>query len=202
MHVSSDYVFDGAREEHDEDEPFSPLGVYGQTKAAGDIAVANCPRHYIVRSSWVIGDGKNFVRTMAALSDRCADPDDALGQVTVVDDQFGRLTFTRDMAEGIFWLLGYRDGDKEPSSPCEPGSYNLTGSGRVASWADIASKVFELRNGNADAVKPVATAEYYASTKGPESPRPVHSALKLDKLASCGFMPRDWTMLLQVYCER
>ena len=81
-------MFDGAREEHGEDEPFSPLGVYGQTKAAGDIAVANCPRHYIVRSSWVIGDGKNFVRTMAALSDRCADPDDALNRVTVVNDQF------------------------------------------------------------------------------------------------------------------
>ena len=192
VHVSSDYVFDGTREEHDEDEPFSPLGVYGQTKAAGDIAVANCPRHYIVRSSWVIGEGKNFVRTMAALSDRCADPDDALKQVTVVDDQHGRLTFTRDMAEGIFWLLGYRDGDKEPSSPCEPGTYNLTGSGRVASWADIAAKVFELRNGNADAVKPVSTAEYYASAKGPVSPRPVHSALKLGKLTKTSFIFADW----------
>ena len=192
VHVSSDYVFDGAREEHDEDEPFSPLGVYGQTKAAGDIAVANCPRHYIVRSSWVIGEGKNFVRTMAALSDRCADPDDALGQVTVVDDQFGRLTFTRDMAEGIFWLLGYRDGDKEPSCPCEHGTYNLTGSGSVASWAEIAAKVFELRNGNANAVKPVSTAEYYASAKGPVSPRPVHSALKLGKLTKTSFIFADW----------
>ena len=192
VHVSSDYVFDGAREEHDEDEPFSPLGVYGQTKAAGDIAVANCPKHYIVRSSWVIGDGKNFVRTMAALSDRCADPDGALNRVTVVNDQFGRLTFTRDMAEGIFWLLGYRDGDREPSSPCEPGTYNLTGSGCVASWADIAAKVFELRNGNADAVKPVATAEYYASAKGPVSPRPVHSALKLSKLMGSGYIPLNW----------
>ena len=206
VHVSSDYVFDGTREEHGEDEPFSPLGVYGQTKAAGDIAVANCPKHYIVRSSWVIGDGKNFVRTMAALSDRCADPDDALEQVTVVDDQLGRLTFTRDMAEGIFWLLGYREGDKEPSAPCEYGAYNLTGSGRVASWADIAAKVFELRNGNADAVKPVSTAEYYASAKGPVSPRPEHSALDLSKLESEGFAPRDWGEelheYLNVFCKR
>ena len=192
VHVSSDYVFDGTLEEHDEDEPFSPLGVYGQTKAAGDIAVANCPRHYIVRSSWVIGEGKNFVRTMAALSDRCADPDDALDQVTVVDDQFGRLTFTRDMAEGIFWLLGYRDGDEEPTSPCEHGAYNLTGSGRVASWADIASKVFELRNGNADAVKPVSTEEYYASARGPISLRPLCSALRLFKLEASGYSPHDW----------
>ena len=201
VHVSSDYVFDGTKEEHGEDEPFSPLGVYGQTKAAGDIAVANCPKHYIVRSSWVIGDGKNFVRTMAALSDRCADPDDALDQVTVVDDQLGRLTFTRDMAEGIFWLLGYRDGDKEPSSPCEPGTYNLTGSGRVASWADIAAKVFELRNGNADAVKPVSTAEYYASANGPVSPRPVYSALALAKLEDVGYMPVNWEDSLLAYVK-
>ena len=192
VHISSDYVFDGTREEHGEDEPFSPLGVYGQTKAAGDVAVANCPKHYIVRSSWVIGDGKNFVRTMAALSDRCADPDDGLNQVTVVDDQFGRLTFTRDMAEGIFWLLGYREGDKEPSAPCEYGVYNLTGSGRVASWADIASKVFELRNGNGDKVVPVSTADYYASAEGPIAPRPVHSALDLSKLESVGFRMPDW----------
>ena len=202
VHVSSDYVFDGTKEEHDEDEPFSPLGVYGQTKAAGDIAVANCPKHYIVRSSWVIGEGKNFVRTMAVLSDRCADPDDALNQVTVVDDQFGRLTFTRDMAEGIFWLLGYREGDKEPSSPCEPGTYNLTGSGRVASWADIAAEVFALRNENADAVKPVSTEEYYASAKGPVAIRPMQSALELFKLKGIGFAPCDWEQRLAEYLSK
>ena len=201
VHVSSDYVFDGTKEEHGEDEPFSPLGVYGQTKAAGDIAVANCPKHYIVRSSWVIGDGKNFVRTMAALSDRCADPNDALDEVTVVDDQFGRLTFTCDMAEGIFWLLGYRVGDREPSAPCEYGTYNLTDSGRVASWADIAAKVFDLRNGNAAAVKPVTTAEYYASAKGPISPRPAHSALDLTRLETAGFAPHDWGEELSDYLQ-
>ena len=197
VHISSDYVFDGTIKEHPEDEPFSPLGVYGQTKAAGDMAVANCPRYYIVRSSWVIGEGTNFVRTMAALSDRCADPDDKLNQVTVVNDQYGRLTFARDMAEGIFWLLGYREGDREPSAPCEYGVYNLTGSGEVASWSDIAAEVFELRNGNAGAVKPVSTAEYYASAKGPVSPRPVHSALNLAKLQSVGCMPPDWEIELK-----
>ena len=74
VHISSDYVFDGTAEAHSEDEPFSPLSVYGQSKAAGDIAVAGCPAHYILRSSWVIGDGRNFVRTMEALSARCARP--------------------------------------------------------------------------------------------------------------------------------
>ena len=106
VHVSSDYVFDGTAEVHTEDEPLSPLSVYGQTKAAGDIAVAGCPRHYIMRSSWVIGEGHNFVKTMKGLSDRVADPEDKLAQVTVVDDQLGRLTFTRDMAAAIFHVLG------------------------------------------------------------------------------------------------
>ena len=155
VHVSSDYVFDGTAEVHDEGEPFSPLSVYGQSKAAGDLAVAGCPRHYIVRSSWVIGEGRNFVRTMKGLSDRVADPQDSLERVTVVDDQYGRLTFTSDMAEGILWLLGYREGDVEPSSPAPHGSYNLTGSGPVESWAQIAARVFDLANGNGERVVPV-----------------------------------------------
>lgn len=94
VHVSSDYVFDGTHENHGEGEDLSPLSVYGQSKAAGDLAVAGCPRHYLVRSSWVIGEGHNFVLTMRGLARRCADPADALDRVTVVDDQLGRLTFT------------------------------------------------------------------------------------------------------------
>lgn len=73
------------------------------------IAVSGCPRHYIMRSSWVIGEGHNFVKTMKGLSDRVADPEDGLTQVTVVDDQLGRLTFTRDMASHLL-----RAGDPRP----------------------------------------------------------------------------------------
>ena len=199
VHVSSDYVFDGTAEVHAEDEPFSPLSVYGQSKAAGDLAVAGCPRHYIVRSSWVIGEGRNFVRTMKGLSDRVADPQDSLDRVTVVDDQYGRLTFTRDMAEGILWLLGYREGDVEPSSPAPHGVYNLTGSGPVESWAQIAARVFDLANGNRDRVAPVSTAEYYASAEGPIAPRPERSDLELSKIRAAGFEPGDWTEELGEY---
>ncbi len=73
-----------------------------------DLSVAGCPRHYIMRSSWVIDEGHNFVKTMNGLSDRVADPEDGLEQVTVVDDQLGRLTFTRDMAEAVFHVLDTR----------------------------------------------------------------------------------------------
>ena len=196
VHVSSDYVFDGTAEVHTEDEPFSPLSVYGQTKAAGDIAVAGCPRPYIMRSSWVIGEGHNFVKTMKGLSDRVADPEDGLAQVTVVDDQLGRLTFTRDMAEAIFHVLG---------SHAPYGTYNCTGSGAVKSWADIARAVFEAANCNGENVVPVSTADYYANATGPVAPRPVHSALDLSGLESVGFHMPDWEEelgeYLSVLCE-
>lgn len=192
VHVSSDYVFDGNAEVHIEDEPFSPLSVYGQTKAAGDIAVAGCPHHYIMRSSWVIGEGRNFVKTMKGLSDRIADPEDKLDQITVVDDQLGRLTFTWDMAEAIFHVLGTR---------APYGIYNCTGSGAVKSWADIAHAVFEAANGNGDKVVPVSTADYYASAEGPIAPRPVHSALDLSKLESVGFRMPDWEKELREYLK-
>ena len=193
VHVSSDYVFDGTAEEHDEEEAFAPLGVYGQTKAAGDIAVANAPRHYILRSSWVIGEGRNFVKTMMGLSDRVADGNDGLNQVTVVDDQYGRLTFTRDMAEAIFHLL---------DSHAPYGTYNLTGSGAVKSWAEIAREVFDLTNGNGDKVKPISTAEYFANATSPVSPRPVHSALDLAKIEAAGYTPADWEETLKEYVTR
>ena len=190
VHVSSDYVFDGTRGTHDETEAFAPLGVYGQTKAAGDIAVANCPRHYILRSSWVIGDGHNFVKTMANLSNRVADPDDKLERVTVVDDQYGRLTFTRDMAGAIFHLL---------DSHADYGTYDLTGEGETVSWAGIARKVFDLANGNGDKVKPISTDEYFANASAPVSPRPTHSTLDLAKIEATGYTPADWEDSLEAY---
>lgn len=199
VHVSSDYVFDGGAENHGEGEPLSPLSVYGQSKAAGDLAVAGCPRHYVVRSSWVIGEGRNFVLTMRGLARRCADASDALERVTVVDDQLGRLTFTDQMAAGILWLLGYRDGDVRPTAPAPCGTYNLTGSGRVASWAEIARAVFDAACGNGGAVVPVTTAEYYAGAEGPVAPRPEHSDLDLTKIESTGFSPRDWEDELREY---
>jgi len=170
VHVSTDYVFDGTAELHTEDEPFSPLGVYGQTKAAGDALVASLPRHWIVRTSWVIGDGNNFVRTMASLADRGISP-------SVVSDQYGRLTFTTDLAAGIVHLVG---------SDATSGTYNLSNTGPTQSWADIAKRVFELRGRSATDVSEVTTAEYFAGKNG-MSPRPMHSSLDLTKITASGF---------------
>lgn len=181
VHVSSDYVFDGTKPEHSEDEPFTPLGVYGQSKAAGDTAVGTVRQHYIVRTSWVIGDGSNFVRTMASLAGRGVRP-------AVVDDQIGRLTFATDIAEGIKHLL-----DTQPSF----GTYNLSNDGSPQSWADIAADVFELSGAERSRVSGVTTAEYFKDKAS--APRPLNSVLDLAKIKSTGFHPRDSKAALVEY---
>lgn len=186
VHISSDYVFDGTIDQHTEDEPFSPLGVYGQTKAAADAVAAMAPRHYIVRTSWVVGEGNNFVRTMMSLSDRCAlSADDAahLDAVTVVNDQFGRLTFTSTLAEAIVHLL---------ETKAEYGTYNVTNSGDPTSWFEVAYEVFDRANGNGDAVRPVSTEQYAKNASAMPAPRPVRSGLNLSKIEATGYLPRDW----------
>jgi len=185
VHVSSDYVFDGTAQQHTEDEPFAPLGVYGQSKAAGDIAAASAPQHYIARTSWVIGDGNNFVRTMKSLAERDVKP-------SVVSDQIGRLTFTKDLAAGIKHLI---------DSKAPFGTYNLTNDGQPASWADIAKHVYEQSGKSADDVTPVTTEEYYAGKEG-IAPRPLESTLNLDKIKATGFAPRDWQQALQEYLDQ
>ena len=172
VHVSSDYVFDGTKDgAYTEDDPVRPLGVYGQTKAAGDAVVSTVPRHYIVRTSWVIGEGKNFVRTMASLAERGIDP-------SVVDDQVGRLTFTSDIARGIAHLLTHRP---------EFGIYNLTGSGETQTWAALARMVFVATGHDPDRVTGVSTDAYFASAATPISPRPLNSVLSLSKIEGTGF---------------
>lgn len=174
VHVSSDYVFDGSLQRpYREDDPVSPLGVYGQTKAAGDGAVATAPRHYIVRTSWVVGDGPNFVRTMASLAERGIDP-------KVVDDQTGRLSFASDIASGIRHLL---------DSGAEYGVYNLSSSDEPVTWADIARQVFELTGHDGGRVTGVSTDEYFAAAEGPIAPRPRSSVLDLAKIRATGFTP-------------
>ena len=181
VHVSSDYVFDGTAEEHDEDEPFSPLGVYGVTKAAGDALVASLPRHYIARTSWVIGEGKNFVRTMQTLAAKGVQP-------AVVDDQFGRLTFTTDLAAALVHLV---------QSGAPYGTYNVSNAGPIRSWFEIARTVYELSGASADDVSAQST-EQFAHGKL-VAPRPRNSALHLDKLLATGFTPRDADEALRTY---
>lgn len=160
VHVSSDYVFDGERETHGVDESFAPLGVYGQSKAAGDVAVSVVPKHYVVRTSWVIGDGANFIRTMQALAEKGVDP-------AVVDDQVGRLTYTSDLADGIIALL-------RQHAPY--GTVNVTSGGEPRSWFEIARQAFADAGHDPQRVSPTSTEEY---GRGKQlAPRPRFSTLE------------------------
>lgn len=185
VHVSSDYVFDGTANPHTESEAFSPLSVYGQTKAAGDALVATIPRHYLLRTSWVVGDGKNFVLTMKDLAAKGVKP-------SVVNDQIGRLTFASELARAIKHLV---------STEADYGTYNLTNDGESVSWADIAAKVYELTGHNPGDVTGVSTEEYYAGKDG-IAPRPLQSTLDLTKIKSTGFVPEDWQTALVKYLKK
>ncbi len=182
VHFSTEYVFDG---EHPgpipEDAPVRPLSVYGRSKADGDRLVTALDRHLLVRTTWVVGEGCNFVRTMAGLADRGVCP-------SVVDDQVGRPTAAEDLAAAAAHLVQLG----------ASGTYNATGSGEPASWADVAEVVFAARGRDPGDVRRVSTVEYTADKPG-LAPRPRNSVLDLTRLESTGFRPRNWRAALDEY---
>jgi len=177
VHLSSDYVFDGKNTRpYTETDSISPLGVYGQSKAAGDIAARTNPNHLVIRTSWVIGDGNNFVRTMFKLKSQGAKPE-------VVSDQLGRPTFTSDLALAIAHLIQQNG----------TGTFNVTNSGQVTSWFELARLTFGEAHSD---VTPTTSAKYL---KAAQSPRPNYSVLDLSKLEATGFIPRSWESSLTEY---
>lgn len=181
VHISTDYVFDGTQEVHDENEAFAPLSVYGASKAAADLLVSLAPKFYIIRTSWVIGEGKNFVRTMLDLGRKGVNP-------TVVCDQIGRLTFTSELVRAIHHLLSTK-----PSY----GTYNVTNDGEAMSWAEITRKIYQIA-GLDNTVTDISTADYYADKEG-IAPRPLFSTLNLNKIQTTGFESTNWTDDLNRY---
>jgi dTDP-4-dehydrorhamnose 3,5-epimerase/reductase len=181
VHISSDYVFDGEQSNHTEEEDFSPLSTYGSTKAAGDLAASMVPSHYVLRSTWIIGEGKNFVRTMLSLGDKGISP-------TVVADQIGRLTFTSELVRAIDHIL---------TTQAPHGTYNVTNDGQPASWADITRLIFEY-GGYDSTVADTSTAEYFAGKEG-VAQRPLNSIMSLEKLHATGFTSHDWHDQLKDY---
>ncbi|MEX0668599.1 MAG: dTDP-4-dehydrorhamnose reductase [Candidatus Saccharimonadales bacterium] len=186
VHISTDYVFDGNKQEpYREDDPINPLSVYGQSKAEGEKLAANVAKHYIIRTSWVVGDGGNFVKTMMSLAEKDIDP-------SVVNDQFGRPTFTVDLARVIDHLLRVAP---------EPGTYHFSNAGEVISWADLAKEVFFAAGYDAKRVSGTTTAEYFAGKEG-VAPRPKNSVFDLSKIESTGFLNRHWREALVEYVEQ
>jgi len=182
IHISSEYVFDGKKENHNEDETVAPLSVYGQAKAAGDIAVSLVPKHHILRTTWVVGDGHNFVRTMKRLADMRVDP-------RVVHDQYGRLTFVSELVRAVDHII---------KNKIESGTYNVSNSGKIKSWAEIAADTFEFAGHSRDRVKQITTDEYKEDKKH-FAPRPRNSDLDLSKIQKTGFESQDYEPLLKEY---
>ncbi|WP_400994329.1 sugar nucleotide-binding protein [Agromyces sp. GXQ0307] len=186
VHVSTDYVFDGSTSPHIEHEQPAPLGAYGASKAAGELAVQLVPRHYLIRTGWLIGDGPNFVRTMARLAEDGVDP-------AVVADQTGRLTFADELARGIRHLLDRR---------AEHGTYHLSNGGPVVSWFDIARDVFAEVGHEPGRVRPTTTGAYVGERVAAGqaiAARPMHGELDLAKIRATGFDPEPAATALQRY---
>jgi dTDP-4-dehydrorhamnose 3,5-epimerase len=176
VHLSTEYVFDGRKAgPYTEDDPIAPLSAYGAAKAAGDLAVRGVERHYLLRPTWVVGDGRNFVRTMLGLAARGIEP-------SVVGDQIGRPTFATDIAAAIHRLV---------TSGAPYGTYHFTGDGEPASWADVARATYDLAGHPDLRVTETTTADYFADKPG-AAPRPLNSVLDLAKAHDAGLISRPW----------
>lgn len=178
MYFSTDYVFDGQGEEPwMEDAPRHPLNVYGKTKAMGEEAVESWPKHYIIRISWVFGlNGKNFIDTMLRLSE-------SHDQLTVVNDQIGSVTYTKDLARLCVDMI----------QSGRYGTYHATNQG-IISWADFAREIFRQAKRDVKVID-VSSDQYPTAAK-----RPCNSRMNQTRLDENGFkrLP-DWKDALHRY---
>jgi dTDP-4-dehydrorhamnose reductase len=173
IHLSTDYVFDGAKPDpYTEDDPVAPINAYGRSKAAGERAVAGAHAHYVIlRTSWVYSPfNRNFVTTMLSLARK----QDA---VRVVSDQVGNPTAAADIADGILAVARNLIGEQSDE---RYGVFHMTAAG-ATSWAKFAEAVFAAsakRGGPSARVVPVASTEYQTPAR-----RPANSRLDCAKIA-------------------
>jgi dTDP-4-dehydrorhamnose reductase len=184
VYVSTDYVFDGTKQgEYVEDDPPKPINVYGRTKLEGERHARTVPGAAIVRTSWVIGEGRNFVRTIvSAARDGRA--------LRVVDDQRGRPSFADDLARAIVYLLEHEI----------EGVINVAGDEEPCTWADLAE--LAVRAVGLDSAVEHVDTETYARVAGRViAPRPTNSVLSLEKARRLGVPLADWRTSLEGYVK-
>lgn len=177
VYVSTDYVFDGTNPgEYKEDDPTNPKNEYGKAKLAGEeIVKQTLDNYYIVRTSWVFGKyGRNFVYTMLRLA---KDHD----RLTVVNDQFGRPTWTRTLAEFVTYLV-------DNKSPYE--TYQLSNDDSC-SWYEFAKEILADKDVE---VAPVTSEEYPQKAY-----RPRHSIMSLEKAKATGYEILTWQEALKEF---
>ncbi len=191
IHLSTDYVFDGSGDmPYRPNDPTGPLGVYGSTKLAGEIAVrAARGVHAILRTSWVFSaDGNNFVKTMLRLGQTRDTTGEAL---RVVDDQIGGPTPAADIAAACLRIVA---GLAE--NPGHSGTYHFAGTPDV-SWKGFAEAVFAM-SGLDVMVIGIQTADYPTPTR-----RPANSRLDCSRLTTAfGIERPDWQTGLAAVLDR
>jgi len=172
VHISTDFVFDGTQTvPYTENDTVAPLGVYGQSKAAGEAVVRDIlDQHLIIRTAWLYGNhGHNFVKTILRLGQKNQ-------EVRVVSDQVGCPTYAADLAAALLTLSERLS----PSTATPWGTYHLCGTGEV-SWYGFARHILQAAHQldlvPAVTVTPLATSEYPTP-----APRPPYSALACSKI--------------------
>lgn len=176
IYISTDYVFDGTKKEGEyaTDDQVNPQNEYGRTKLLGEEAVqAIMSKYYIIRTSWVFGQyGHNFVFTMQRLAK-------AHDTLTVVNDQFGRPTWTRTLAEFMTYVIN----NESPT-----GIYHLSND-NSCSWFEFAQEILKDKDVT---VKPVTSAEFPQ-----KATRPQYSVMDLSKAKGIGFEIPTWQEALK-----
>lgn len=176
IYISTDYVFDGTKKEGEyaTDDQVNPQNEYGRTKLLGEEAVqAIMSKYYIIRTSWVFGQyGHNFVFTMQRLAK-------AHDTLTVVNDQFGRPTWTRTLAEFMTYVIN----NESPT-----GIYHLSND-NSCSWFEFAQEILKE---TAVTIKPVTSAEFPQ-----KATRPQYSVMDLSKAKGIGFEIPTWQEALE-----
>ena len=180
MLLSTDYVFDGKSQIPYETESVrNALNNYGRSKIAAEDVAGGVPEHYIVRTSWMFGDGDNFVKTVVQAGRK-------LEKLDVVDDQIGSPTYSEDLAPALLKIL----------SEQAFGTYHITNEG-FCSWADLAEESFRLM-GFQTSVARVTSEQYNSPAKRPHNSR--LSKVSLDK-AGIGRLPH-WKDALRRYITK
>jgi len=187
IHISTDYVFDGKKDDpYTEEDAPSPIGVYGNSKLEGENNIQSILENYfIIRTAWLYGrKGNNFVYTMLRLFNERK-------LVKVIADQWGSPTYTKDLAGVIQYIVG-KDSDSY-------GIYHYTNEGRIT-WYEFAKKIYENAKSNGLAKKdlsilPISTLDY--PTK---AIRPKNSSMSKEKVKSAFRIDvRDWKIALEEF---
>jgi len=197
VHYSTDYVFDGAKSSpYVESDAVAPLNIYGETKLAGERAIARSGcRHLILRTSWVYGArGANFMRTILRLAEQRP-------ELTVVADQFGAPTWSRTIAEvtaNVLTQIAAAERSKSGAFDERSGVYHLTNGGRT-SWYEFAREILRVWGcEDKTRIEPIPASAYPVRAR-----RPFNSCLSNEKLAATfGLAAPDWVRALELCAQQ